>query len=55
MQTLDGYILKHALKLGFKTSNNDMEYKALLIGLKVTEELQVKKLLIHCDSILIDN
>lgn len=55
LQTLDRYILKQALKLGFKASNNKVKYKALLIGLKVAKELQVKKLLIHCDSMLIDN
>lgn len=39
LQTLDEPILNHALKLRFKASNNEVEYKALLTGLKVTEEL----------------
>lgn len=31
----DGSILEQALKLGFKESNDEVEYKALLAGLKV--------------------
>lgn len=28
--------IKHALRLGFKASNNEVEYKALLAGLRLT-------------------
>lgn len=55
LQLLDGSILEQVLKLGFKASNNQAEYEALLAGLKVAEELQVKELLIHCDLMLIIN
>lgn len=55
LQTLDGSILEHALKLGFKASNNETEYKAFLAELRIAEKLQVRELLVHCDSMLIDN
>lgn len=32
-----------------KVSNNETEYDALLTGLSVAEEVQVKELLIHYD------
>lgn len=53
--TSDGFILKQALKLGFRASNNEAEYEALLTRLRATQELQVKELPIHCDSTLIVN
>lgn len=53
--TLDGSILKQALKLKFKASNNEVEYEMLLVGFKVAVELQVRELSIHCYLMLIIN
>lgn len=55
LMTSNGYILKHALNLRFRASNNKTKYDALLSGLKVATKFQVKKLSIHCDSMLIVN
>lgn len=51
--TMDRFVLKQALKLGFCANNNEAEYEALLAGLKVTLELQVKEITIYCDSLLV--
>lgn len=55
MQTLEGSIIKQALKLGFKAINNEVDYKALIARLKVMKELNVNDLVIHCDLMLIVN
>ncbi|XP_068328264.1 uncharacterized protein [Pyrus communis] len=52
---LDGSTLEQTLKLGFKASNNEAEYKVFLAALKVAKELQVKELSIHYDSMFIVN
>ncbi|XP_068312481.1 uncharacterized protein [Pyrus communis] len=46
-------MLEQAITLGFKASNNEAEYKALLVGLRIVKDLAVKKLAIHSDSQLI--
>ena len=51
--TPDGSMLEHAITIGFKASNNEAEYKALLVGLRMAKNLAVKKLAIHSDSQLI--
>ncbi|KAM2248724.1 hypothetical protein ACFXTI_003466 [Malus domestica] len=51
--TLDGSMLEQAITLGFKASNNEAEYEALLAGLRMAKDLAVKKLAIHSDSQLI--
>ncbi|XP_068305157.1 uncharacterized protein [Pyrus communis] len=51
--TPDGSMLKQAITMGFKTSNNEAEYKALLAGLQMAKNLVVKKLAIHSYSQLI--
>ncbi|KAM2914483.1 hypothetical protein COP2_045004 [Malus domestica] len=51
--TPDDSMLKQATILGFKSSNNEVEYEALLAGLRMAKDLMVKKLTIHSDSMLI--
>ncbi|KAM2908832.1 hypothetical protein COP2_048302 [Malus domestica] len=51
--TPDGSMLEQAITLGFKASNNEAEYEALLAGLRMAKDLAVKKLAIHSDSQLI--
>ncbi|KAM2402807.1 hypothetical protein ACFX1X_030639 [Malus domestica] len=46
-------MLEQAFTLGFKASNNEAEYEALLAGLRMAKDLAVKKLVIHSDSQLI--
>lgn len=41
------------VRLKFKATNNVVEYEALLVGLRLAKEMQVKGLLINSDSQLI--
>ena len=51
--TPDGSMLEQVITLGFKASNNEAEYEALLAGLRMANDLAVKKLAIYSDSQLI--
>ena len=42
-----------SLRFGFKASNNEAEYEALITGLKLAKEMKVKSLEIFSDSHLI--
>ena len=42
-----------ALRLEFLVSNNEAEYEALLTGLKMARELDVKSIQFFCDSKLV--
>ena len=42
-----------ALRFGFKASNNEAKYEALIVGLKPTEEMKVESLEIFSDSQLV--
>ncbi|KAM2239389.1 hypothetical protein ACFXTI_008947 [Malus domestica] len=53
--TLNGSMLEQAITLGFKVSNNEAKYEALLAGLRMAKDLAVKKFIIHSDSQLITN
>ena len=47
---MNGVSIKQSLRFTFKTSNNQVEYKALLAGLKLAKELGVQRLVIKEDS-----
>ncbi|GJU56570.1 reverse transcriptase domain-containing protein, partial [Tanacetum coccineum] len=51
----EGMEYTYALQFEFKTINNEAEYKALLTGLRITEEMEIKSLTIFVDSELIVN
>ncbi|KAM2860025.1 hypothetical protein COP2_025370 [Malus domestica] len=51
--TPDGSMLEQVITLGFKASNNEAEYEALLAGIRMAKDLAMKKLAIHSDSQLI--
>ena len=42
-----------ALRFGFKASNNEAEYEALITGLKLAREIKVESLEIYSDSQLV--
>ena len=42
-----------ALRFGFKASNNEAEYEALIVGLKLAKEMKVESLDIFSDSQLV--
>ena len=48
-----GIITEHALRFNFDTSNNRAKYEALIVGLEMTKELNVKKLEVFTDSQLV--
>lgn len=53
--TSEGIRLEHSFKLGFKASNNEAEYKALLAGLRTVSSLGAQDVEIYSDSWLIVN
>lgn len=53
LESPEGHKLNCAIRLGFKASNNVAEYEALLAGLRLAKELQVRRLIISSDSQLV--
>ena len=53
--TLKGIRLEHSFRLGFKASNNEAEYEALLTGLRVVSDLGAKEVEVYSDSQLVIN
>nr|XP_010925988.1 uncharacterized protein LOC105048391 [Elaeis guineensis] len=49
----EGFITEYALRFNFSATNNEAEYEALIVGLKIAKELGVQKLKIHTDSQLV--
>ncbi|XP_022877058.1 uncharacterized protein LOC111395308 [Olea europaea var. sylvestris] len=49
----EGHKLNSAVRFEFKATNNVVEYEALLAGLRLAKEMQVKRLLISSDSQLV--
>lgn len=48
-----GIKLEHLLRLGFPTSNNEVEYEALMAGLRATQKLGVEDVEVYSDSSLV--
>lgn len=51
----EGIVIEYTLHFLFKVTNNQYEYKTLLAGLKIAEELGVKCLKVFIDSQLVPN
>ncbi|XP_064983502.1 uncharacterized protein LOC135623960 [Musa acuminata AAA Group] len=49
----DGRSFERSLRFGFRASNNEAEYEALLAGLRLALEMQVDSLHVHTDSRLV--
>ena len=47
---LEGHKIHCVLRFGFKASNNEAEYEALIVGLLLARELQSYNIQIYCDS-----
>ena len=47
--------VEHSFRLGFKASNNEVEYKALLIGLRAILNLGDREVEVYSDSRLVVN
>ncbi|XP_022847633.1 uncharacterized protein LOC111370170 [Olea europaea var. sylvestris] len=55
LESPEGPLLNCAVRFGFRASNNAAEYEALLAGLRLAKEIQVRKLLASSDSQLVVN
>ena len=53
--TPEGIWLEHSFRLGFKASNNEAEYEALLIGLKTILGMGAREVKAYSDSRLVVN
>ena len=53
--TPEGIKLEHSFRLGFRASNNEAEYEALLTGLRVVLDLGANEVEVYSDSWLVDN
>ena len=51
--SLEGHRMHCTLRFGFKASNNEAEYEALIVGLKLAREMKVESLEIYNNSQLI--
>ncbi|KAL0322328.1 UNVERIFIED_CONTAM: hypothetical protein Scaly_2529200 [Sesamum calycinum] len=45
-----GEDLEFVVKFGFKASNNEVEYEALVIGMRMTHEVRARHLVAYSDS-----
>lgn len=45
--------LEYAVRFGFKAMNNEAEYKALVIRLKLSRDLGAKQIIVNSDSQLV--
>ena len=52
---IEGIKLEHSFKFGFKASNNEAEYEALLAGLRVVSNLSAKEVEVYLNSRLVVN
>ena len=50
LTTPEGIQLEYALRFGFKASNNEAEYEALLVGLQLSAALGVEQIRVYSDS-----
>ena len=53
--TPEGIRLEHSFRLGFKASNNEAEYEALIAGLKTALDLGTQDVEVYSDSRLVVN
>ncbi|MDQ4222780.1 ribonuclease HI family protein, partial [Pseudomonas aeruginosa] len=51
--TPEGRRISYALRLAFKATNNEAEYEAMIISLKLVREIGINEISIHSDSQLV--
>ncbi|XP_025640821.1 uncharacterized protein [Arachis hypogaea] len=49
----NGVHAEQSIKFLFETTNNQAEYEALLVGLRLAKEVGIFSLKVHCDSLLV--
>ena len=50
IQTPEGDKIECMIQLDFPTTNNEVEYKALVVGLDLTKAASAENMIMHCDS-----
>ncbi|RDX90987.1 rnhA, partial [Mucuna pruriens] len=50
LESSNGVLIEQLLHFEFKTSNNQVEYEALLVGMRLAKELEAKVLIAKSDS-----
>ena len=55
LQSPSGEVIEQSFRLGFKASNNEAEYEAVVAGLRLAKALGVKQLKVLSDSQLVVN
>ena len=53
LTSLEGIDIEYALRFGFRTSNNEAEYEAVIAGLNLAHSLEVDQLEVYSDSQLV--
>ena len=51
--SLEGIRVEKSFRLGFPASNNEVEYEALLVGLRMSRQIGANMIQLHCDSWLV--
>ncbi|XP_077222133.1 uncharacterized protein LOC143855976 [Tasmannia lanceolata] len=51
----ENFVLDYALRFGFRASNNEAEYEALIAGMNLVAQTRAKRLKAYCDSQLVTN
>ena len=51
----EGIDIEYALRFGFRASNNEAEYEAVIAGLNLAHSLEVDQLVVYSDSQLVVN
>ncbi|XP_031252714.1 uncharacterized protein LOC116110637 [Pistacia vera] len=55
LTTPEGDVIQRAIRCGFKCTNNEAEYEALIAGLSLAKEIRARRLEVKSDSQLIVN
>ena len=50
IQTLEGDQIECMIRLDFPTTNNEVEYEALVAGLDLAKAVGAENMIMHCDS-----
>ncbi|XP_077219788.1 uncharacterized protein LOC143853978 [Tasmannia lanceolata] len=51
----DNFVLNYVLRFGFRASNNEAEYEALIVGMNLAVQTNAQRLKVYCDSQLVAN
>lgn len=51
--SLEGIRMEKSFRLGFPTFNNEVEYEALLVGLRMSKQVGEDRVQLYCDSRLV--